>query len=160
MIRESADVVVVGGGIIGTSIAFHLAEAGVHVCPVERGELACGSTSRAAGGVRAQFSDPLNVQICLRRSPLSTIVEGYWARVLRSFVGHLWQQALADRASAERQTLLDFSRTHEQILEALRSQDEASASAHMREHLEHGLGVLRRQSRFDEIDVNGATDRG
>jgi len=59
----SADVVVVGGGVIGTSIAFHLAEAGSDVCLLERDQLAGGSTSRAAGGVRAQFSDPLNIAI-------------------------------------------------------------------------------------------------
>ncbi len=58
-----ADVVVVGGGVIGTSIAFHLAEAGADVCLLERSELAGGSTSRAAGGIRAQFSDPLNVAL-------------------------------------------------------------------------------------------------
>jgi sarcosine oxidase subunit beta len=61
-----ADVVVVGGGAIGTSIAFHLAEAGVDVCLLERDALSSGSTSRAAGGVRTQFSDPLNVAIGLR----------------------------------------------------------------------------------------------
>ncbi len=61
-----ADVVIVGGGVIGTSVAFHLAEAGVGVCLVERGELAGGSTSRAAGGFRAQFSEPLNVALGLR----------------------------------------------------------------------------------------------
>ncbi|WP_407655953.1 NAD(P)/FAD-dependent oxidoreductase [Capillimicrobium parvum] len=62
----AADVVVVGGGVMGTSIAFHLAEAGAGVVLCERGELASGSTSRAAGGVRAQFSDALNVQIGAR----------------------------------------------------------------------------------------------
>jgi sarcosine oxidase subunit beta len=61
----TAEVVVVGGGVIGTSIAFHLAEAGVDVCLLERDQLAGGSTSRAAGGFRAQFSDPLNVAIGL-----------------------------------------------------------------------------------------------
>jgi sarcosine oxidase, subunit beta len=65
-VPESADVVVVGGGVIGTSAAFHLAEAGVDVCLLERDELAGGSTSRAAGGFRAQFSDPLNVALGLR----------------------------------------------------------------------------------------------
>ncbi len=59
----AADVVVVGGGVIGTSSAFHLAEAGVDTCLVERDQLASGSTSRAAGGIRAQFSDPLNIAI-------------------------------------------------------------------------------------------------
>jgi glycine/D-amino acid oxidase-like deaminating enzyme len=62
-VPASAGVVVVGGGVIGASIAFHLAEAEVDVCLLERDQLAGGSTSRAAGGIRAQFSDPLNIAI-------------------------------------------------------------------------------------------------
>ncbi|MDX6361525.1 MAG: hypothetical protein QOC85_528 [Streptomyces sp.] len=63
----TAQVVVIGGGVMGTSIAYHLARAGVRdVLLVERDELASGSTSRAAGGVRAQFSDALNVQLGAR----------------------------------------------------------------------------------------------
>ena len=49
---ERAEVVVIGGGATGTSIAFHLAEAGVDVCLLERDSLSSGSTSRAAGGIR------------------------------------------------------------------------------------------------------------
>jgi sarcosine oxidase subunit beta len=64
---EHASVVIVGGGVIGTSIAFHLGEAGVQdVLLLERGELGTGSTSKGAGGVRAMFSDELNVRIALR----------------------------------------------------------------------------------------------
>ena len=59
----SADVVIVGGGVMGASAAFHLAEAGVGVVLLERDELASGSTSRAAGGVRANFSDELNISL-------------------------------------------------------------------------------------------------
>jgi glycine/D-amino acid oxidase-like deaminating enzyme len=59
-------VVIVGGGVIGTSAAYHLAEAGVEVVLVERAELGSGSTSRAAGGVRTQFSDALNVELARR----------------------------------------------------------------------------------------------
>ncbi|TWP43494.1 FAD-binding oxidoreductase [Lentzea tibetensis] len=52
---------------MGTSIAFHLAEAGVRdVVLVERDELGSGSTCKAAGGVRAQFSDELNIQLGAR----------------------------------------------------------------------------------------------
>ena len=59
--------VIVGGGVIGTSIAFHLAEAGVEdVLLLERRELGSGSTAAGAGGVRAMFSDELNVRIALR----------------------------------------------------------------------------------------------
>jgi glycine/D-amino acid oxidase-like deaminating enzyme len=66
-IVEDASVVVVGGGVIGTSIAFHLAEAGEDgVLLLERRELGSGSTASGAGGVRAMFSDALNVRIGLR----------------------------------------------------------------------------------------------
>src|SRR3954451_10164097 len=64
---DSADVVIVGGGVMGTSIAFHLAEAGVErVLLLERNELGSGSTSKAAGGVRANFSDELNIALGAR----------------------------------------------------------------------------------------------
>lgn len=63
---ERAEVVVIGGGVIGTSVAFHLAEAGVDVLLLERDELGSGSTSKGAGGVRAMFSDELNVRMGLR----------------------------------------------------------------------------------------------
>ena len=60
---SACDVLIVGGGVMGTSAAFHLAEAGVDVVLVERGELSGGSTSKAAGGVRANFSDELNIML-------------------------------------------------------------------------------------------------
>ena len=67
MSSDSAEVVVVGGGVMGVSIAFHLAEAGVRdVVLVERDELGAGSTSKAAGGVRAQFSDEVNIRLGAR----------------------------------------------------------------------------------------------
>jgi sarcosine oxidase subunit beta len=65
-LKRRYEVVVVGGGAMGASIAFHLAEAGVDVCLLERDALSSGSTSRAAGGIRTQFSDPLNVALGLR----------------------------------------------------------------------------------------------
>jgi len=66
-IPSSADVVIIGGGVMGTSIAFHLAEAGVsRVVLVERDELGSGSTCKAAGGVRAQFSDAVNIRLGAR----------------------------------------------------------------------------------------------
>jgi sarcosine oxidase subunit beta len=59
-----AAVVVVGGGVVGLSTAYHLAASGVRdVVLVERGELGSGSTSKAAGGVRAQFSDAVNIEL-------------------------------------------------------------------------------------------------
>ena len=64
---DRASVVVVGGGVMGASIAFHLAEAGVDdVLLLERGDLAGGSTTKSAGGVRAQFTDAVNVALGAR----------------------------------------------------------------------------------------------
>ncbi|WP_028645512.1 NAD(P)/FAD-dependent oxidoreductase [Nocardioides sp. URHA0020] len=58
----SASVVIIGGGVMGLSTAYHLARAGVaDVVLVERDTLGSGSTCKAAGGVRAQFSDPVNI---------------------------------------------------------------------------------------------------
>jgi glycine/D-amino acid oxidase-like deaminating enzyme len=64
---EHAEVVVVGGGVMGTSVAFHLAEAGVRdVVVLERDTLGSGSSAKPLGGVRATFSDPGNIQLGLR----------------------------------------------------------------------------------------------
>lgn len=63
-VPQAADVVIIGGGVMGASIAFHLAEAGVtDIVVVERGDLGCGSSGKPIGGVRAQFSDPLNIEL-------------------------------------------------------------------------------------------------
>jgi sarcosine oxidase subunit beta len=93
---SAADVVVVGGGVMGTSIAFHLAETGVDVCLLERDQLASGSTSRAAGGIRAQFSDPLNIALGLRSiEAFSRFEERPGAKIDLQQVGYLF---LLDRA--------------------------------------------------------------
>lgn len=63
-VPPTADTVIIGGGVMGTSIAFHLAEAGAkNIVVIERGELAGGSSGKPIGGVRAHFSDPLNIEL-------------------------------------------------------------------------------------------------
>jgi sarcosine oxidase subunit beta len=67
---ERADVVIVGGGIVGASIAYHLAARGVRdVVVLERDHLGGGSTTRNAGGVRLQFSTEINVRLSMRSLP-------------------------------------------------------------------------------------------
>ncbi|MCE2530802.1 MAG: FAD-binding oxidoreductase [Acidimicrobiia bacterium] len=62
---SSAAVVVIGGGIMGASAAYHLAAAGVDVAVLERDTIGSGATGRSAGGFRAQFSDELNVRMAV-----------------------------------------------------------------------------------------------
>ena len=69
-----ADVVVVGGGAVGVSAAYHLAAAGAgSVVLLEReAALGTGSTGRCAGGFRHQFSSRVNVELSLASIPLIT----------------------------------------------------------------------------------------
>jgi glycine/D-amino acid oxidase-like deaminating enzyme len=64
-VTESAEFAIVGGGIIGASIAYHLARLGArNVVVLEREEeLGTGSTGKCAGGVRLQFSTMANVEM-------------------------------------------------------------------------------------------------
>ena len=63
VLPSSAECVIVGGGVVGCSLAYHLARAGMRPLLLERGELGSGSTARNAGGVRQQFSTEVNVRI-------------------------------------------------------------------------------------------------
>lgn len=60
---RSAECVIVGGGVVGCSLAYHLARSGMRPLLLERGELGGGSTARNAGGVRQQFSTEINVRV-------------------------------------------------------------------------------------------------
>jgi len=53
-LNRSADVVVVGGGVIGTAVTYYLAKAQINVCLVERGDIAGGTSGAAANGVALQ----------------------------------------------------------------------------------------------------------
>ena len=62
---ETADVVIVGSGIVGCSVAYHLADQGcTNVLVIEReAHQGKGSTGKSMGGVRAQFSTPVNIKM-------------------------------------------------------------------------------------------------
>jgi sarcosine oxidase subunit beta len=64
---DHADVAIIGAGVIGCSVAFHLARLGrPNVCLVEKEPLpGSGSTSKANGGIRAQFTTEINIAMSL-----------------------------------------------------------------------------------------------
>src|SRR5258708_9185492 len=65
--RRSAEVVIVGGGCMGASVAYHLTRRGItDIVLVEREQmLGAGSTGRNAGGVRHQFSNEANIRLSI-----------------------------------------------------------------------------------------------
>jgi sarcosine oxidase subunit beta len=69
---DTSDVVVVGGGVVGTSAAYHLAAAGAgRVLLLEREDaLGMGSTGACAGGFRHQFSSEINIRLSLASVPM------------------------------------------------------------------------------------------
>jgi sarcosine oxidase subunit beta len=62
---KTAEVAIVGGGIIGLSIAYHLGRAGVRAVVIERGRIGEGSTARSSGGIRRLFSTEPAIRLAL-----------------------------------------------------------------------------------------------
>jgi glycine/D-amino acid oxidase-like deaminating enzyme len=71
---QSADVVIVGGGIVGSAAAYYLAKQGVSVALVEKGHIACEQSSRSWGWCRQQNRD-------LRELPLSSVSMKLWDKL-------------------------------------------------------------------------------
>ena len=64
---KNAEIVIIGGGVVGASVAYHLTERGCRdIVIVERERmLGLGSTGKATGGIRAQFETDINIQLSL-----------------------------------------------------------------------------------------------
>ena len=65
-IRPSSDVLVVGAGVVGLSIALALQERGAHVVVVERAGVAEGQSVIQPGGIRLQWGTTVNCRLALR----------------------------------------------------------------------------------------------
>lgn len=87
-----ASVVIIGGGIMGVSTAYQLASESVTgVVLVDADALGSGSTSKAAGGVRAQFSDSINIGLGLRSlRTFETFTEQFGQEIDFHQVGYLF----------------------------------------------------------------------
>jgi sarcosine oxidase subunit beta len=61
------EILILGGGVIGSSVAWHLAQRGLRdICVIDRGDqLGTGSTGKATGGYRAQFDNETEIRLSL-----------------------------------------------------------------------------------------------
>ncbi len=71
-IPNTADIVIIGGGVMGASAAYHLAKRGMkNIVLLEKEEFfGTGATGRCAGGVRYQFSTEINIKLSLESLPM------------------------------------------------------------------------------------------
>src|SRR6476646_9811235 len=124
----SADVVIIGGGIVGSSVAYHLTQSGCrNVVVLEReNQQGKGSTGKSMGGVRAQFATPVNIRMSL-----------YSIAFFRAF-----DEAMGHPSGYRAQGYL-FVATHERHLQYLRTNYELQVSM--------GLKTAERLSSDDVI---------
>jgi sarcosine oxidase subunit beta len=89
---KQPDVVVVGAGVVGASVAWHLARRGVKVTLLDRGSgQGQGSSGRATGGFRAQYGTAINIQLSLlSRAKLHTFREETGVDPGYVPAGYLW----------------------------------------------------------------------
>ncbi|ESP87958.1 NAD(P)/FAD-dependent oxidoreductase [Candidatus Halobonum tyrrellensis] len=106
------DVVVAGGGIVGVASAYELASRGADVVLCERAGLGSGSTDRAVGGIRGQYSTPVNVE--LTRASLDvwdTFEARFGTDIERRRTGYLFVTRESDTAAEfERQVAMQGER--------------------------------------------------
>ena len=94
-------VAVVGGGIVGVASAYELATRGADVVLLERGSLGAGSTDRALGGIRAQFSTRINVELSVASIAVwDEFAERFGVDIDRRRTGYLFCTRDDDTASA------------------------------------------------------------
>ena len=95
-------IVILGGGVMGASVAYHLAARGARdILVIDRaGAPGGGSTSRATGGFRAQYATPINVRLSLlAREKLRRFREEIGGECGYEPFGYLWL-AMSERELA------------------------------------------------------------
>jgi len=73
--NRNYDIIIIGGGIIGTASAYYLSGRGMKVLLLEKNFLTAGSTGRCISGVRQQFSSPTTIQLAMTSVRLFKILQ-------------------------------------------------------------------------------------
>jgi sarcosine oxidase subunit beta len=97
-------VLVCGGGIVGLAAAYYLSRGGAEVTVCEAGSLGSGNTDRSAGGIRAQFSTPVNVKLSLASMDVwDSFEETFGVDIAHRRSGYLFLARSADTATRFRE---------------------------------------------------------
>ena len=104
---QTADIVVVGGGVMGVSAGYHLAERGARVAVLEAEPMwGMGSTGQNAGGFRHQFSTAVNIELSkLSLSLLERFEEEFDQPVAINLCGYLFLLDAADDVAVFRRNV-------------------------------------------------------
>lgn len=99
---RAPDIVVIGAGVVGASVAWHLARRGATVTVVDRGQgQGAGSSARATGGFRAQYGTAINVRLSLlSRQKLRAFKEEVGGDPGYDPAGYLWLATSAREMAA------------------------------------------------------------
>ena len=140
---KTADIIVIGGGVMGASTAYHLAERGVeNVLLLEKEEFfGQGATGRCAGGVRYQFATEVNIRLSLASLPmLDRFEEEFGQAIDYHKVGYL------------------FLLTNEQDLETFRQNQQLQRSLGVETEWLDGDEIRRRLPYMNLDDVLAGTN--
>lgn len=145
-LRDTADVVVVGGGVAGLSVARELGHRGLDVVIVERGQLGA-EASHAAGGMLAPQSEADRDDSFFRLQCASRDLYPAFARALREETGHdieldqtgTLYLALTDEDAAELERRLAWQRRAGLLVERLMTQEALALEPSLTPHLRFAL---------------------
>jgi glycine/D-amino acid oxidase-like deaminating enzyme len=158
-------IVVAGSGAIGASVAYHLALLGAEdVVVAERGELVGGSTSRAMGGVRQQFSTAEEVLLARESIEfLAGLGPGFFRQVGYLFIATTEQglAELEERRSLQRELGVPVERVDPSVVHGLAVQDVLGATCCWSDGLADPPAVARellRRAAELGVDVQAHTD--
>ena len=111
--REQVDVIVIGGGIVGSAAAWYLAGRGLQVTLLEKGDIACEQSSRNWGFVRQQGRDSREVPLMIESNRIWRGLEAELSADLEWRVGGNLGLAGDERALAEHERWLTVARDHD-----------------------------------------------
>src|SRR5260370_26863268 len=104
--ERGCDVLIIGAGIMGCSLAYELAREGVDVVVLDRGAVCAGFSAVNAGGVRQQFSHELNIRLAKRSIERIVELTGEWGVDINfRQVGYLFLVATEEHVRAFRQAI-------------------------------------------------------